>query len=61
MRQTSLRGAVAGAVATAVMTFEQPLDQCLFDSKYDDVEILGKLVTRSLSCACRARYSRIHG
>jgi hypothetical protein len=46
MLQTSLRGAVAGAVATAVMTFEQPLDKRLFDSKYDDVEILGKLVTR---------------
>src|SRR5258707_1153859 len=46
MRQTSLRGAVAGAVATVVMTLEQPLDQRLFDSKYDDVEILGKLVTR---------------
>jgi hypothetical protein len=28
------------------MTLEQPLDQRLFDSKYDDVEILGKLVTR---------------
>jgi hypothetical protein len=46
MLQTSLRGAVAGAVATAVMTLEQPLDKRLFDSKYDDVEILGKLVTR---------------
>jgi hypothetical protein len=46
MLQTNLRGAVAGAVAAAVMTLEQPLDQCLFDSKYDDVEILGKLVTR---------------
>jgi hypothetical protein len=41
-----LRGAVAGAVAAAVMTLEQPLDQRLFDSRYDDVEILGKLVTR---------------
>jgi hypothetical protein len=28
------------------MTLEQPLDKRLFDSKYDDVEILGKLVTR---------------
>ena len=28
------------------MTLEQPLDQLLFDSKYDDVEILGKLFTR---------------
>ena len=46
MLQTSLRGGDAGAVATAVMTLEQPLDQRLFDSKYDDVEILGKLVTR---------------
>ena len=46
MLQTSLGGAVAGAVATVVMTLEQPLDKRLFDSKYDDVEILGKLVTR---------------
>jgi len=29
-----------------VMTLEQPLDQRLFDSKYDDVEVLGELVTR---------------
>jgi hypothetical protein len=46
MLQTSLRGGFAGAVATVVMTLEQPLDKRLFDSKYDDVEILGKLVTR---------------
>ena len=46
MVQTSLRGGVAGAVATVVMTLEQPLDKRLFDSEYDDVEILGKLVTR---------------
>ena len=46
MLQTSLRGGVAGAVATVVMTLEQPLDERLFDSRYDDVEILGKLVTR---------------
>jgi hypothetical protein len=45
MLQTSLRGAFAGAVATVVMTLEQPLDKRLFDSRYDDVEILGKLVT----------------
>ena len=44
--QTSLRGAVAGAVAAVVMTLEQPLDKRLFDSRYDDVEVLGKLVTR---------------
>src|ERR671923_3073942 len=46
MLQASLRGGFAGAVATVVMTLEQPLDKRLFDSKYDDVEILGKLVTR---------------
>ena len=46
MQQTSLRAGVAGALATVVMTLEQPLDKRLFDSKYDDVEILGKLVTR---------------
>jgi hypothetical protein len=33
-------------VATVVMTLEQSLDKRLFDSRYDDVEILGKLVTR---------------
>jgi hypothetical protein len=44
--QTSLRGAVAGAAAAVVMTLEQPLDKRLFNSRYDDVEILGKLVTR---------------
>ena len=42
----SLRGGAAGAVATVVMTLEQPLDQRFFDSEYDDVEILSKLVTR---------------
>src|SRR4051794_30862938 len=46
MLQTSLRGAAAGAVAAVVMTLEQPLDKRLFNSEYDDVEILGKLVTR---------------
>ena len=46
MRQASLRGGVAGAVATVLMTLEGPLDKRLFDSKYDDIEILGKLVTR---------------
>ena len=46
MLQTSLRGGIAGAVATVVMTLEQPLDQRLFNYRYDDVEILGKLVTR---------------
>jgi hypothetical protein len=46
MLKARLRGGVAGAVAAVAMTLEQPLDKRLFDSKYDDVEILGKLVTR---------------
>src|SRR3954451_19934415 len=46
MLQTSLRGGIAGAVATVVMTLEQTLDQRLFDSEYDDLATLGKLVTR---------------
>src|SRR5689334_3381545 len=46
MRQTASRGGIAGALATVVMTLEQPLDKRLFNSTYDDVEILGKLVTR---------------
>jgi hypothetical protein len=44
--QTNLRGWVAGAGATVLMTLEQRLDKRLFASSYDDVEILGKLVTR---------------
>jgi hypothetical protein len=46
MLQTSVRGGVAGAVATVAMTLEEPLDKRLFDSRYDDIEVLGKLVTR---------------
>jgi hypothetical protein len=44
--QRSLRGAVAGAVAATVMALEQPLDKRLFECDYDDVELMGKLVTR---------------
>src|SRR5918999_2981067 len=39
-------GALAGAVAAAVWAAQQPLDKKLFGSNYDDVELLGKLVTR---------------
>ena len=46
MRKESVRGGIAGALATVVMTVAEPLDQRLLDCKYDDVEILGKLVTR---------------
>jgi hypothetical protein len=46
LRRT-LNGAVAGAVAAAVWALQQPLDKRLFESGHDDVELLGKLVTRS--------------
>jgi hypothetical protein len=42
----TLRGAVAGVVAAAVWAVQQPLDKLIFDSRYDDVELLGKAVTR---------------
>jgi hypothetical protein len=44
--QRSLNGALAGAVAAAVWAAQQPLDKRLFRSGYDDVELLGKAVTR---------------
>jgi hypothetical protein len=46
LRRT-LNGAVAGATAAAVWAAQQPLDKRLFGSRYDDVELLGKLVTRT--------------
>jgi hypothetical protein len=42
----SVNGAIAGSVAAAVWAAQQPVDKRLFDSDYDDVELLGKLVTR---------------
>ncbi len=45
-RTRTLRGAVCGALAAAVWAFQQPLDKRLFDSGYDDVELLGKSITR---------------
>ena len=44
--QRSIGGAVAGGVAAAVWAAQQPLDKRVFESEYDDVELLGKLVTR---------------
>jgi hypothetical protein len=41
-----LNGAIAGAAAAAVWAAQQPLDKRVFGSRYDDVELLGKLVTR---------------
>jgi hypothetical protein len=40
------RGALAGAVAAGIWAAQQPLDKRLFGSDYDDVELLGKMVTR---------------
>jgi hypothetical protein len=42
----SARGALAGAVAAGVWALQQPLDQRVFGVRYDDTELLGKLVTR---------------
>jgi hypothetical protein len=45
-RTRTLRGAVSGAVAATVWALEQPLDKFVFSSRYDDVEWLGRAVTR---------------
>jgi hypothetical protein len=42
----TLRGALSGVVAAGVWALEQPLDKLLLDCGYDDVELLGKAVTR---------------
>ena len=44
--ERSVRGATAGAVAAAIWAAQQPLDKRVFDSGYDDVELLGKAFTR---------------
>ena len=46
-RAQTLRGALAGGVAAAVWAAQMPLDKRIAGSAYDDVEILGKAVTRS--------------
>ncbi len=45
-RTRTLRGAVCGAVAAAVWALQQPLDKRVFGCEYDDVELLGKAITR---------------
>ncbi|MGE5636647.1 MAG: hypothetical protein ACM3UV_06885 [Nocardioidaceae bacterium] len=42
----SARGALAGMTAAAIWAAAQPLDKRALGSGYDDVELLGKLVTR---------------
>ena len=44
--ERTMRGALAGAVAAAVWALQQPLDKRVFGSDHDDVELLGKAVTR---------------
>jgi hypothetical protein len=46
VRTRTLRGALCGAVAAGLWALEQPLDKRLLDCAYDDVELLGKAVTR---------------
>src|SRR3954471_23058864 len=41
-----LNGALAGAAAAGAWAIQQPLDKRVFGSRYDDVELLGKIVTR---------------
>jgi hypothetical protein len=45
-RTRTLRGALSGALAAAVWGLQQPLDKRVFASRFDDVELLGKAVTR---------------
>ena len=42
----SLNGALAGALGAGVWAAQQPLDKRLLRCDYDDLELLGKLVTR---------------
>jgi hypothetical protein len=42
----SLNGAIAGGIAAAVWAAQQPLDQRVFGCDHDDVELLGKAITR---------------
>lgn len=42
----SMKGALAGAAGAAVWAAQQPVDKRAFASSYDDVELLGKAVTR---------------
>ncbi|MDQ3720962.1 MAG: hypothetical protein M3350_09325 [Actinomycetota bacterium] len=47
--QRSLNGALAGMVAAGVWAAQQPLDKRVFESSYDDVELLGKFAVRDAS------------
>ena len=45
-RTRTLRGAACGAVAASVWALAQPLDKFAISGGFDDVELLGKAVTR---------------
>src|SRR5437588_5059124 len=45
-RARTMRGAIAGAAAAAVWALQTPLDKRVFGCDYDDVEVLGKAITR---------------
>lgn len=45
-RARTARGALAGALAAGAWAAQQPLDKRAFGCDYDDVELLGKAITR---------------
>ncbi len=45
-RAKTIRGAFAGALAAGVWAAQMPLDKRAFGTDFDDVELLGKAVTR---------------
>jgi hypothetical protein len=46
-RARTIRGALAGALAAGVWALQMPLDKRAFGVAFDDVELLGRAVTRS--------------
>jgi hypothetical protein len=44
VRIRTIRGAFSGALAATVWAFQQPLDKLVLSSRYDDVELLGRLL-----------------
>jgi hypothetical protein len=45
-RAKTIRGAIAGAIAAGIWAAQMPLDKRVFRSQFDDVELLGKGLTR---------------
>jgi hypothetical protein len=57
-RARTARGALAGALAAAAWAAQQPIDKRVFGFPFDDVELLGKAVTRG--AGWRAAGTAIH-